>query len=183
MFCKNCGYENPDGTKFCGSCGTSLDGIEGNQNYNNNFTWQNETDLKLDYEEEIMKAYIGNQKIYERAKKNSFNIWAILFGMVYYAYRKMYLEAFCILLIQLLLGILLPTFGEYFGWIFGFIFYPLYFKSVKRKVMKIEAENSSANLDELKIIAAKKGGTSIAACITFTFLYLFIIFFIALILS
>ena len=111
MFCKNCGYENKDATKFCASCGTSLERREVDSNYNSNVVWQNEADRIIDYDEEIINAYIGNEKL----NSSKFNIWAILFGVAYYAYRKMYLESFIIILTQILLGIFIPSIGEYIG--------------------------------------------------------------------
>lgn len=176
MFCKNCGYQNAEDVKFCAGCVTSLERNEVEQNENDNFVWQNEADRIIDNNEEIINAYIGNQKIYESAKKNSFNIWAILFGVGYYAYRKMYLETFIIMLTQILLSIFIPSIGEYIGLLWGFAFCPLYLMSVKRKVNKIKSENPSASLDELKVIASKKGGTSVLSCIGFVLLDLFIIF-------
>lgn len=175
MFCKNCGYQNKDGAKFCAGCGTSLEKNEVEQNGNSNVVWQNEADRIFDNNEEIINAYIGNQKVYESAKKNSFNIWAILFGVGYYAYRKMYIETFIMILTQILLSIFIPSIGEYIGLLWGFAFCPLYLMSVKRKVNKIKNENPAASLDELKAIAAKKGGTSVLSCIGFVLLDIFMI--------
>lgn len=47
--------------------------------------------------------------------------------------------------------------------------------SAKRKVYKIKNENPAASLDELKVIAAKKGGTSVLSCIGFVLLDIFMI--------
>ena len=171
MFCKNCGYENKDDTKFCASCGTSLERREVDSNYNSNVVWQNEADRIIDYDEEIINAYIGNEKL----NSSKFNIWAILFGVAYYAYRKMYLESFIIILTQILLGIFIPSIGEYIGLFWGFAFCPLYLMSAKRKVYKIKNENPAASLDELNVIAAKKGGTSVLSCIGFVLLDIFMI--------
>ena len=61
------------------------------------------------------------------------------------------------ILTQILLSIFIPSIGEYIGLLWGFVFCPLYLMSVKRKVNKIKNENPAASLDELKVIAAKKG--------------------------
>ena len=78
-------------------------------------------------------------------------------GVAYYAYRKMYIETFIMILTQILLSIFIPSIGEYIGLLWEFAFCPLYLMSAKRKVYKIKNENPAASLDELKVIAAKKG--------------------------
>ena len=50
-------------------------------------------------------------------------------------------------------------------------------------INKIKNENPAASLDELKAIAAKKGGTSVLSCIGFVLLDIFMILILLFILS
>lgn len=87
-----------------------------------------------------------------------FNIFAALFGVYYYAYRRMYLEAVWLLIVCILL-VLIPYVG---GWLpvllFGFAFYPLY----RKRAEKLADDAASCNQD-INTCLREKGGASAAA--------------------
>ena len=111
-------------------------------------------------EENLVKAFINKNadKIYDKMnKKGSFNIYAGLFGIYYFLYRKMFLYSFIIFLIQIVVANLLNALkvSDFFSIlvtfvISGFLFYPLYKMHIKNKIEKIMAktqnQEESANL-------------------------------------
>jgi len=180
MFCKKCGTKLSDDAKFCVKCGV---GIERNNTENmkesvSNF--EQEKIQKTDFDERFVKAYIGNKadKMYDSVKNGGFNIWGFLFGVGYFAYRKMYLISVAFIIICDLIALLIPKIGNYVGMIIGIMFYPLYKWDITRKLRKIKKDNPNANEGQLLYVAKNKGGTSAIGAITFYVVYILIIVFI-----
>lgn len=135
----------------------------------------------ISLDERLVKAYIGNKadKMYSSIKNGGINIFGILFGVFYYAYRKMYLVSIIIAIIAQLLG-LIPAFNNYsniISWVIGFCFCPLYKWDITRKLRKIKSENVNAPEEELISIASKNGGTSIVGLIVFIIAFMILVFF------
>ena len=129
-------------------------------------------------EEKFVKSYIGRNadEMYEKMnKKGSFNVFCMLFGIIYMIYRKMYLVAFGTFLINTLL--LSDILGNIkggtliLGIILGFLFYPLYKWHITRKIDKFKQQTSDE--DEINNMCIKKGGISIPALVI-TLVLLFI---------
>ena len=153
MFCQNCGNQVPEGDAFCRNCGSQLN----NTNVGNNAFSSVE-------EEELLRAYIGNN--YDKFNSDGFNIWALLFPSIYTLYRKCYLYFLFLLLIPLV-----PMIG-----IIGVLVYIIvlackfnewYLKKAKEDVRNIKIGNPNASTEELKLIASKKGGTSLVGPIVY----------------
>lgn len=133
-------------------------------------------------QEELIKIWIGDKadEMYPKMQRTyAFNWCAMLFGVFYLAYRKMYLIA----LIAYLIGTVLSKIGTGATWLFwiaiGFVFYPLYKWDINRKLKDCEYQHKS--LEETKEFARKKGGTSVGA--VFVCLIPFIILITILIIS
>ncbi len=117
------------------------------------------------FDEKFIYAYMGNgaDKIYLNVKNGGFNIWAILFGICYYVYRKMYLVTVIMIAIQIGISLVFSELNSIVGICVGFMFCPLYKWDITRKLRKIKQENLGKSEEELLLLAKKKGGTSIAS--------------------
>lgn len=184
MYCKNCGANLNNDDKFCKNCGTSINlgNIQDNKN-NNESTGYHENNnqvVQSDFNETFIKAYIGDKadKMYESVKNGGINIWSIIFGIGYFAYRKMYLVSVLIVIIGGIVSYIIPFVGSYAGMIIGLMFCPLYKWDITRKLRKIKNENPTANETQLLEIAENKGGTSVVGAIMFFVIYFIIILFI-----
>ena len=116
-------------------------------------------------EENLVKKFIGEKAevMYEKIqKKGSFNIFAALFTVFYFLYRKMYLAALLVFIAQ---GIVVDAKNGYitiaFMILIGFLFYPIYKIHIDGKINKIKEQTS--NEEEIEKMCTEKGGTSIAA--------------------
>jgi len=116
--------------------------------------------------------------MYDSVKKGGINIWAILFGVGYFAYRKMYLVSIIIVILGNTIGYLIPSISGYIGTFIGLMFCPLYKWDITRKLRKIKRDNPSADENQLLLMAQNKGGTSIISAILFFIIYLLFILFI-----
>lgn len=134
----------------------------------------------IKFDEIFIKSYIGNKadKMYESVKKGGINIWAIIFGVGYFAYRKMYLISIIIVILGNTIGYLMPSISGYIDTFIGLMFCPLYKWDITRKLRKIKRENPSADENQLLLMAQNKGGTSIIGAILFFIIYLLLILFI-----
>ena len=175
-YCKNCASILNENDKYCNACGSQV-GITDNIN---NGDVESSKISDSNFEERFIKSYIGDKtdKIYDGIKKSGINIWAILFGIGYFAYRKMYLISGIIVVIGDIIGYLIPSISGYIGTFTGFLFYPIYKWDITRKLKKIKKDNPNANESQLLSIAQNKGGTSITGAIVFFVIYFLIILFI-----
>lgn len=177
MFCKKCGIDLPNNAVFCPNCGINLQEKNSEQITNNIDEKQNSI---VDFDEQFIKAYIGNKadKMYSSVKNGGFNIWGFLFGIGYFAYRKMYLISILIIIISDIVACIIPNVGNYVGTLIGLAFCPLYKWDITRKLRKIKQENPNANEEQLLYLAKNKGGTSIFGAIVFFAVYFLILVFI-----
>lgn len=125
------------------------------------------------FDEKFIKAYMGSKadKMYKDVKDGGINLFGILFGVGYFAYRKMYLISIIAIIITNILTYINPQVGSYLGILLGFMFCPLYKLDITRKLRKIKKENGNATEDELLNIAKNKGGTSLIGAIIFFIIY------------
>lgn len=171
MLCKKCGVDNTIDAKFCSQCGYDL------KNNSNNFESEGFKN-KSEFDEQFIKAYMGRKAddIYDSVKNNGINLWALLFGLLYYSYRKMYLILFISILTSILIAIFIPNISWFVGNFIGLIFCPLYKWDITRKLRKIKAENPGASEDKLIEIAQSKGGTSLLSALLLGTIYILLLF-------
>lgn len=134
------------------------------------------TELYEAYFQDSSNYYLKQLNYYEKGKKFRFSFSAVLFGVFWFLYRKMYLEFFVIIIIfyaesQFENYVLAELIGteqtELFSFavdiilmvILGIIGNNLYLKKAKRMVE--QAQITSADPEQQKEFLAKKGGTSI----------------------
>lgn len=115
-------------------------------------------------DEELLKAYIG--KNYDKITTRPFNVPAFFLGPLYMYYRKMFLYGFLIFIFMLLLIIFTDRLElNIIGGVIAFIANKLYIYNAKKKIEKIKIKNQDKDINELKKICEKKGGTSVGKLI------------------
>lgn len=167
MYCRKCGNKLGNGERFCTRCGTKVEenGINNtpqmfiyndiNKNINNSIS-----------DGELIRAYIGSKesKMYYKAiSKKGFNIWAYLFGGLYYAYRKLFIASLIIITINILIIYVLKLnyLLAFVNILYASLFYKIYGSHIEKQVDKIKKENPNSTGDELIRKCSKKGGISI----------------------
>ena len=181
MHCKNCGVSLNDKDKFCNNCGMPItsENVQVNKNTNKvtEYFKDNNQHIQSSFDEQFIKTYIGAKadKMYESVKNGGINIWSILFGIVYFAYRKMYLVSILTVIIANIINYLIPYIGNYIGMFVGLMFCPLYKWDITRKLRQIKKENPTATETQLLELAKNKGGTSIVGAIMFFAIYFIMI--------
>lgn len=168
MYCRKCGNKMGDSEKFCTRCGTKVEPTDINtpapqmfmyndinKNINNNAS-----------DGELIRAYIGskeNKMYYKAISKKGFNIWAYLFGAVYYAYRKLYIASLIIIVINILIIYVLKLnyLLAFVNILYACLFYKIYGTHIEKQVDKIKNKNPNATRDELIRKCSRKGGISI----------------------
>lgn len=164
MYCKNCGSKIDDNSRFCHNCGISIE-----KNIDNK-----ETKIKLDY----FKEYVGSN--YEKIKNQNFSVATLLFGPLYFLYRKIWFYGFLWVIISLLItfffNILNLDYDLYLKFamhlVIAFKFKEIYLSNCQENIDKIKLDNKDMTEKELASIIHKKGGVTIIP----VFIYLFIIF-------
>ena len=134
-----------DSEKFCTRCGTKVEPTDINtpapqmfmyndinKNINNNAS-----------DGELIRAYIGskeNKMYYKAISKKGFNIWAYLFGAVYYAYRKLYIASLIIIVINILIIYVLKLnyLLAFVNILYACLFYKIYGTHIEKQVDKIK---------------------------------------------
>lgn len=167
MYCRKCGNKLGNGERFCTRCGTKVEenAINNtpqmfiyndiNKNINNSIS-----------DGELIRAYIGSKesKMYYKAiSKKGFNIWAYLFGGLYYAYRKLFIASLIIIIINILIIYVLKLnyLLAFVNILYASLFYKIYGSHIEKQVDKIKKENPNSTGDELIRKCSKKGGISI----------------------
>ena len=138
MFCSKCGKENSDETKFCSTCGTNIEKLATLNHVEpiasgGTFTSENNDQLNISKAWKIKfnlleKIGSGNKFIYKLLSspeymalnykdkiKVSFNLLALLFGPLYYFWKKMWLKGAVILVAILAFSSLLMIIDMIFG--------------------------------------------------------------------
>ncbi len=131
--------------------------IEKNQNYNNSI---------VNSDEELLKAFVGNN--YEIISRRKFNFAAFFFGFLYMFYRKMFLHGLLtatvlIIIVNLIDNTIIQGELDIALFIFiGLITNKMYLNYANKKISRIKSTNNQKSIDELKEICSKTGRTSIS---------------------
>ena len=180
MYCKNCGASVMENDQFCKNCGLPI-GLKDMPKDGNTTGLQNSLENTIseenDFSERFIKAYMGSKadQMYESVKNGGVNIWGVLFGIGYFAYRKMYFVSVLIFIIGSIISSIVPSIGSYVGMMIGLMFCPLYRWDITRKLRKIKRENPTANEAQLLEMAKNKGGTSLIGAVLFFSIYIMVV--------
>ena len=159
---------------------TNID-IPSTNNIDNNIP-EEKTGSPID--DALLDAYIGVNV--EKLKGGSFSWSAILFGIEYTLYRKMWFLSVIWFVGLVIIAMFLPSFSTIISFIVNFVialqFKDWYVNHAKEKIKKIKLDNPNASEEELLKICRKKGGTSILAALS-PFIILIILYFAATMLS
>ena len=196
MNCPNCGYTVKENENFCTSCGTRVrqtsqnnSTVENNINkpntgYNYHSQFQNVGNITNNYNDELIDAYIGKNA--DKIKSGKFSWTGFFFRLSYVWYRKMWGFGFLVILMSIgiaLISAFLPALysvsGVSIGVIVGILFNKTYLKKVEKKVEKIVRENPGKTKEELRMICANKGGTTIIPVILVPIVLILLIVLIA----
>ena len=120
---------------------------------------QNNSSQLID--DELLKAFIGNN--YEKITTKPFNFAGFFFTTFYMFYRKMFLYALIVFLINLvILNVINDSFiTAVFNFLVGLFVNKIYLHHANNKINKIKINNPQKSIDEIKGICASTGGTSI----------------------
>lgn len=140
------------------------DSLQMNQNMNNDMQQQNPNHTVQTNDEELLRAFIGDN--YEKITTKSFNFAGFFFNTFYMFYRKMFGYALLVFLMELLIINLIKNFFALFiilviNAILGFLVNKVYLSYATRKIAKIKLRNQQKDRSELKGICSATGGTSI----------------------
>lgn len=159
-------------------------------NYNTNYSYDMS---KYDYayqpndsgEDKYIKAYIG--KNYESIKKMKFSIPSLIFGPIYFIYRKIWGYALAAIIIILSATFLLNSdltdaVTLIINIFFACKFQNIYLKQAEDKVEQIKQQGLDKSTTELLEVCKKKGGTTfagvVAAILISLFLYITLIIYL-----
>ena len=167
MYCRKCGNKLGNSERFCTRCGTKSE--ENAINNTPQMFMYNDINKNINNsisDGELIRAYIGSKesKMYYKAiSKKGFNIWAYLFGGLYYAYRKLFIASLIIIIINILIIYVLKLnyLLAFVNILYASLFYKIYGSHIEKQVDKIKKENPNSTGDELIRKCSKKGGISI----------------------
>lgn len=131
------------------------------------------------YEEACAQAFADNEAFYERSQTQKFCWWAMLFGPMYFLYRKMYLET----LVIVIAAYFLPSsiYVSILVWLIeGIVFYPLYQRFARRRIDALLAKNNTLNETEQLELLHRKGGTSLLLPVIIGIGYFILVFLLTL---
>lgn len=167
MICPKCGTENKG--NCCIRCGTMLNG--------NDIIQIKDTRVVGNSIHDDLVLFIGDKA--ELILNKKINIFAAIFLILWFVYRKSYLLATILLLIQALIvlsiSLLIPKIPIYIVFIIFSLFYlffanTLYIADASRKIRNIKRKNT-AYFNKLR----KKGGTSIIGIVLFNIVFIALI--------
>jgi len=112
-------------------------------------------------DEELLRAFIGNN--YEKITTRPFNFAGFFFTTFYMFYRKMFLYAILLFLVNLVVLNVINNFIVTIGFniAVGFLVNKIYLFYAKKKIDKIKFQNQQKDINELKGLCSAKGGTSV----------------------
>ena len=112
-------------------------------------------------DEELLRAFIGNN--YEKITTRPFNFAGFFFTTFYMFYRKMFLYAILLFLVNLVVLNVINNFivTLAFNVVVGFLVNKIYLFYAKKKIDKIKFQNQQKDINELKSLCSAKGGTSV----------------------
>ena len=157
---------------------TQFNGQYQNQNINQPIQQANQVTpnnaINTNEDEILLECFVGEN--YSKIRYDKFNIGALFAAPLYFFYRKMIIYGILFLILQMAISSIINN--EYSS-IFLFAIAAvtinkIYINFAKKKIAKIKEKNKDKTLNELKVICAKKGGTSIPLI----FLGIFIVFII-----
>ena len=157
---------------------TQFNGQYQNQNINQPIQQANQVTpnnaINTNEDEILLESFVGEN--YSKIRYNKFNIGALFAAPLYFFYRKMIIYGILFLILHTAISSIINN--EYSS-IFLFAIAAvtvnkIYINFAKKKIAKIKEKNKDKTLNELKVICAKKGGTSIPLI----FLGIFIVFII-----
>lgn len=112
-------------------------------------------------DEELINAYVGTK--YDKFKNGKFNIWALLFGPLYLAYRKMFWYGIGLCVVETILTNFIKI-GFWFGLVLRIVLAvfinKFYLQEASKKVNKIKSENANVSKDGLVLASKITGGVS-----------------------
>ena len=105
-YCFRCGTKVEENTQFCPHCGANIKEELNRYNYVPNKEKENQEKIFSSHEDQyqyslnysygksddLVEGYVG--KNYEKIKNSHFSIPTLLFGPIYFLYRKLYLYSF-----------------------------------------------------------------------------------------
>ena len=124
-------------------------------------TSQPTNNLASTNDEELLRAFIGNN--YEKITTRPFNFAGFFFTTFYMFYRKMFLYAILLFLVNLVVLNVINNFivTLAFNVAVGFLVNKVYLFYAKKKIDKIKFQNQQKDINELKGLCSAKGGTSV----------------------
>lgn len=133
--------------------------INQNNTDTNGQVYENKAEQSAD--EELIEAYVGTK--YDKFKNGKFNIWALLFGPIYLAYRKMFWYGIGLCVVETILTNVIKI-----GFLFGIVLRivlalfvnKFYLQDASKKVNKIKSENANVSKDALLMASKLSGGIS-----------------------
>ena len=133
-----------------------------NINQNNlDINGHNENNKEQFSDEELVTAYVGEK--YNKFKSSKFNIWVLLFGPLYLAYRKMFWYGIGLCVIESFLTNFIKI-GIIFGLILRVVLAvfinKFYLQEASKRVNKIKSENANVSKDGLVLASKITGGVS-----------------------
>lgn len=129
-------------------------------NANKNENLLNLSNIFDEYDEELLKLYIGRN--YDKITSKVFNVWAFLLNIIYLLYRKMYLLSLVVGLLFLLVCFI-NNIVVYFIYILlvGFFTNNLYVSFAKKNINRIKLKYKDRTIDDVKRKCKNVGGTNI----------------------
>lgn len=133
--------------------------INQNNTDTNGQVYENKAEQSAD--EELIEAYVGTE--YDKFKNGKFNIWALLFGPIYLAYRKMFWYGVGLCVAETILTNVIKI-GFLFGLVLRIVLAlfvnKFYLQDASKKVDKIKSENANVSKDALLMASKLSGGIS-----------------------
>ena len=133
--------------------------INQNNTDTNGQVYENKAEQSDD--EELIEVYVGNK--YDKFKNGKFNVWALLFGPIYLAYRKMFWYGVGLCVVETILTNVIKI-GFLFGLVLRIVLAlfvnKFYLQDASKKVDKIKSENANVSKDALLMASKLSGGIS-----------------------
>ena len=149
---------------------SSIQSNDFNQTNPNNSINSNGTNF---VDDELVDAFIG--KNVQDFKYGGFSWCSFWFGNIYFFYRKMWLLAFGLMILTIIVNIFLSDLANIVIIIIdlyiSFNFKKMYLDHAKEMVLEIKKQNPNASKEQLVSICSKKGGTTIVPIILVIILY------------
>ena len=141
---------------------------------NNQTNEHPETDMNENRFDRLLEAYVGED--YQEIVRKKINIYAFIFNLFYYLYRKLYLIGIIGLVILWVLAvkkpILIIPYIILVAVISGVLFNPIYLKIANSKIKRIKKNNPTTDDFELMEVCRKKGGVNVVIALVIYLLFI-----------